>query len=126
MTPGLAVYRRTGQQCPDGFIDGGRIHQADDPRCGGVDDCGWERCVRASTLRADNSVGGGIRLRTELDAAAASEPLGAQPHATSPYGGFCPVFEAIETPNEEVLIARVWITLGANERAVGATGRHRS
>lgn len=101
MTPRSSVaYGRADQPCPAGFVDGGEIHEADDRRCGGVDHCEWRRCLRAATLRRASSsdtpivLHGGPRI-----------PLGEEPHATTPYGGFCPVFEMLETPTETALIA---------------------
>jgi hypothetical protein len=101
MTPGPSVvHGRTGQACPDGFVDGGKIRELDDPRCGGVDECAWKRCVRQASLRLERPERDAVFLRN-----GAPRALGAAPLATAPYGGFCPVFEVIETPTEAVLIA---------------------
>lgn len=124
MDPKVARYVKRAAACPTGFVDGGEVRGATDPKCGGgssASDCAWRRCVRASWIELDPSAA----AIKQVDADSDGRPLDgldpARPNPVRPYGAFCPHFDVYDTGTEQVRIAP-----GVGERwrlALDAAGR---
>jgi hypothetical protein len=125
MNDGVAVKR--ADACPDGLVDGGEIHEADDPHCGAdvEGECVWRRCVRGATIGVDASaprelvITADVTMPDFIDRVRPGESV-----PIAPYGGFCPSFEAIDAGTEHVRIApgrgeRWQLTVDAAGRVVG-------
>ncbi len=104
MEPGpLVKYGRAGRSCEPGFVHGGPIHEADDPRCRNQDACQWHRCVRSASISLSSQLSG-ARALWLLDGKKAVE-LGEEAQEIPPYGGLCPHLSKVKTVSEEALIA---------------------
>lgn len=102
------TYGRRDEACPAGFIAGGEIHEANDPRCGSVEgECDVRRCVRAAQITFEGATGTSLAIVNDVDLD--GEPLerlvANTTVAWTPYGGFCPLFTKLATTRERVRIA---------------------
>ncbi len=122
------VHALRSQPCPNGFIGGGDIHEADDARCGSAEGpCAFRRCVRAARLAFEGAPGTSLAFVDDVNPD--GEPLqrlraGAST-AWAPYGGFCPQFTEIATGRERVRIApgvgERWILRVDDQGTLGGT-----
>ena len=97
-----AVHALRSERCPDGFVAGGDVHEADDPRCGSVEGtCAFRRCVRAARLAFEGAPAASLTLD---DGALQRIPADGSIE-WAPYGGFCPRFTEIAMGRERVSIA---------------------
>lgn len=106
-TPDAVAVERSAA-CPPGFVEGGELRSAADPRCrDAAGECAWRRCVRASTIEVDDpTVAAGLHFVDSLDGTRIDPPIVAgTPIELAPHGDFCAGFANLATWTEIVQLA---------------------